>query len=76
MYIYTYLQNLIYSSSPTILSSSVTSISSLHSLYLFLVLSNFLFPFLIFSTTIQIFSFSVTFKPSLNWQVASYPATL
>ena len=67
-----------FSSSPTILSSSFTSISSLDSLYLFLFPSKFLFRFLIFSTAVQIFSFSVSFnsKPYLNCQVVSYLATI
>ena len=51
----------IYSSSLTISSSSLTSISSMHNLYLFHFLSNFLFLILIFSTAIQIFFFSVSF---------------
>ena len=53
----------IYSSSLTILSYFVTSISSLHSLYISLFLPSFLFLFLIFSTAIRIFSFTVSCKP-------------
>ena len=61
----------IYSSSPTILSSSVTSISSLHSLYLFL----FLFKVFLFSFSPLSSNFPpVSFNPYLNCQVASYLA--
>ena len=63
-------------SSLTIFSSSVTFISSLHRLHLFFFLSNFLFSLSHFLHCHQIFSFSVSFKPSLNCQVASYLATL
>ena len=56
--------------------SSETSISSLHSFYLFLFLSNFLSLFLIFSTAIQIFFFSVFLRPFLSCQIVSQLATL
>ena len=59
--IYQRAKTFIYSSSLTISSSSLTSISSMHNLYLFHFLSNFLFLILIFSTAIQIFFFSVSF---------------
>ena len=71
-----FLEQPIYSSNLTFLSSSVTSVRSLHSLHQFLFLSNFLFSFLILPTVIQIFFFSVSLKPSLNFQVASQLATL
>ena len=58
----------IYSSSPTILSSFITSISSLHSLFISLPFSlKLTFFSLIFSTAIQIF-------PSLFLLTLSWPA--